>query len=708
VVTLAVVGNRLLEERRVRRPLGTRADETHLASDHVDQLGQLVERGAPEEHADPVPTAIVDPAGCAACLEDLDVLQIVVPTRAPHRPKLDHLETAPTTTDTRLTKQHGTTECSRDRDGRPEQQRQQGREREDGKNTIEAVFQPQGRDSRGDRSAAGTLALRLDNDCLHSSHAEYLVYPASWANLSRTVAAVLPSSEPPIRAAEVVGALSLATDLGTGQPLEHALRTAVLAVRLGELAGASAQELVDTYYVALLHASGCTSNGHEATQVFGEDIEHRAAFFLIDPANPAEVLAFYNAYVGAGRPPEVRTTMIEAVIADAGVRAREGFAAMCEVAQRFAGWLDLGSSIQASLEYVFARWDGRGFPDARGDAIPLPMRLLHVARDISLFLSASGPDEARAVIERRTGAAYEPRLAELAVRNFGDLLSGLDETRMWEQAMEIEPFPQIRIAGARVDAAFMAIATLTGLKSPWLREHSTGVAELAEAAAWRMGLPAPSVALVRRAALAHDLGRVGVSNAIWEKPGPLGFGEWERVRLHPHFSERAFAQSAVLAPIGILAGSHHERLDGSGYHRGTRGPALDQAARILAAADCYAAMREARPYRAALDAPAAETELMREVEDGRLDADAVDAVLAAAGHRVRQRPRELPAGLTERELEVLLVLVRGGSNQQIADDLGISAKTVGSHVEHVYQKAGVRSRAAATVWAFEQDLVRAG
>ena len=528
------------------------------------------------------------------------------------------------------------------------------------------------------------------------------------AGVPGAVEGVLPSGERPIRAAEVVGALSLATDLGTGQPLEHALRTAVLAVRLGELAGASAQELADTYYVALLHASGCTSNGHEALQVYDDDIAHRAAFFLIDMTNPAEVLAFYRANIGAGRPPDVRDALVEEAIANAGPRAREGFATMCEVAQRFAAWLDLGSDIQAALEYVFARWDGKGFPNVSGDALPLPMRLLHVARDISLFLSAAGPDEARAVIERRAGAAYEPRLAELATRNFGDLMAELDEARMWEQAIETEPFPQRWIAGEKVDAAFTAIATLTGLKTPWLREHSTSVADLAEAAAWRMGLPAASVTLVRRAALAHDVGRVGVSNAIWEKPGPLGFGEWERVRLHPHFTERAFAQSTVLAPIGILAGSHHERLDGSGYHRGTRGPALDQPARILAAADCYGAMREARPYRPALDAPAAEAELLREAKEGRLDPEAVDAVLNAGGHRVRQRPRERPAGLTERELEVLLVLVRGESNQAIAEDLGISARTVGHHVQHVYQKAGVRTRAAATVWAFEHDLVRTG
>jgi HD-GYP domain-containing protein (c-di-GMP phosphodiesterase class II) len=519
------------------------------------------------------------------------------------------------------------------------------------------------------------------------------------------IAAVLPVDERPIRAAEVVGALSLATDLGTGQPLEHALRSAVLAVRLGELAGASARDLADTYYVALLHASGCTSNGHEATLLYGDDIEHRAAFFLVDTTDRAEVLAFYDAHVGAGRPEEVRAALIEDAIANAGPRARDAFAAMCEVAQRFAGWLDLGSSVQSALLYVFARWDGRGFPDTGGDEIPLPMRLLHVARDISLFLSAAGPEDARAVVVRRAGAAYDPRLADLAVQNFDELLAGLDEPRMWEQALDIEPFPQVWIRGEKVDAAFMAIAALTGLKSPWLREHATRVADIAEAAAWRLGLPLATVVQLRRAALAHDLGRVGVSNAIWEKPGPLGFGEWERVRLHSHYTERAFAQSHDLAPIGVLAGSHHERLDGSGYHRGTRGPGLDQAARILAAADCYAAMREPRPHRPALTATAAETQLTQEAEQGRLDHDAVDAVLAAAGHHVPQRPRELPSGLTRRELEILLVLVRGKSNKEIADDLLISVKTVGNHVQHLYEKTGVRSRAAATVWAFEHDLV---
>jgi HD-GYP domain-containing protein (c-di-GMP phosphodiesterase class II) len=510
-----------------------------------------------------------------------------------------------------------------------------------------------------------------------------------------------------IRTAELVGVLSIATDLGTGQPLEHALRSAMLSVRLGELAGASAEELADTYYVALLHASGCTSNGHEATQLFGEDIAHRAAFYLVDPTNPAEVLDFYRTNVGFGRPPEVRSRLIEAAIAGAAPRAREAFATMCEVAQLFAGWLGLSGEVQAALEYVFARWDGRGFPDVAGDEIPLPMRLLHVARDASLFLSARGPDEARRVIEDRAGTAYEPRLVELLAANFDELLAELDETRIWEIALECEPPPRKWIPGDEVDAAFGAFAAITGLKSPWLREHSTGVADLAEAAAWRLGVDDESVAVIRRAALAHDLGRVGVSNAIWEKPGPLGFGEWERVRLHPHFTERAFAQSPELAPLGLVAGAHHERLDGSGYHRGSRAPALDQPARILAAADCYSAMREARSYRPALDAAAAEAELLREAKEGRLDPEAVDAVLTSAGHLVPTRPAERPAGLTPRELEVLLAVARGQSDQAIGDVLGISVKTVGHHVQHIYGKAGVRSRAAATVWAFEHDLLQA-
>ncbi|HUA69687.1 MAG TPA: HD domain-containing phosphohydrolase, partial [Solirubrobacteraceae bacterium] len=341
------------------------------------------------------------------------------------------------------------------------------------------------------------------------------------------------------------------------------------------------------------------------------------------------------------------------------------------------------------------------------EEIPLSIRLLHVAKDASLFISAAGTERACAVLQERSGAAYEPRLADLAVANLAVMLAELDDTQMWDYALAIEPSPPVWLHGEAIDAGFAAIAAITGLKTPWLREHSIAVADLAEAAAWRAGFDEEAVTLVRRAALAHDLGRVGVPNSIWEKPAALAFGEWERVRLHAHYTERAFAQSPALARVGQMAGAHHERCDGSGYHRGARSPDLDPAACILAAADCYVAMREARPHRPALDASSAEAELLRDATEGRLEQEAVNAVLNAAGHHVSKRPRELPAGLTPRELEVLLALVRGASNQAIADALGISVKTVGHHVQHIYEKAGVRTRAAATMWAFEHELVHA-
>src|SRR5689334_16930260 len=418
--------------------------------------------------------------------------------------------------------------------------------------------------------------------------------------------------EAPVRAAEVIGAMSMATDLGTGQPLEHALRTAIIAVRLGELAELSPPELVDAYYISLLHSFGCTSDAPEQTELFGDDIEPRAKFALIDGGDPEEVGAFLTEVVGQGRPPEVREAMVAHALENALEIARSTFALHCEVAQRFAGWLGFGPGVIENLAYVFERWDGNGFPGAAaGEAIGLPARVLHVARDISVFLSAEGRDRACEVIEHRAGGAYDPRLAALATGNLDELLDGLDDAVICEQAIAAEPPPQRWMTGDEIDAAFRVVGTFIDLKSYWLRGHAEGTSQLAEAAAWRLGLPQDEVRMVRRAALALDLGRVAVSNAIWEKPGPFGLSDWERVQLHPYFTERSFAHAPALARIGELASAHHERLDGAGYHRKTPAPALGRPARILAAADSYQAMRERRPHRPALDTEAAESEMLR-------------------------------------------------------------------------------------------------
>ena len=234
--------------------------------------------------------------------------------------------------------------------------------------------------------------------------------------------------------------------------------------------------------------------------------------------------------------------------------------------------------------------------------------------------------------------------------------------------------------------------------------HAQGVAELATEAARLYGLPEAEATTLRRAALVHDIGRLGVSNAIWDKRGPLTHPEMERVRLHAYLSERMLAFSERLAPLGAIAVQHHERLDGSGYPRGLTAESITPQGRLLAAADVYHALTETRPHRAARAPDEARAELRAEVSAGRLDGDAADAVLRAAGHRVRRR-REWPAGLTPREVEVLRLLARGLSNKEIAEQLVISRKTAGSHIEHIYAKIGASNRARASLFAMKHGLM---
>ena len=230
--------------------------------------------------------------------------------------------------------------------------------------------------------------------------------------------------------------------------------------------------------------------------------------------------------------------------------------------------------------------------------------------------------------------------------------------------------------------------------------------ELAGAAARRCGIDAADARAIRRAGFLHDLGRVAVHARIWQKQGPLTADEWEQVRLHPYHTERVLSRSPFFSALCDVACAHHERLDGSGYHRGASGPALGLPARLLAAADAYHAMSEPRPHRPPHPPERAASILAEEVSAGRLDPHAVTAVLEAAGQRA---PRlERPAGLTERELEVVALLARGLQTKQVARELGISTKTADRHIQNAYRKVGVSSRAAATLFAMEHGLVAWG
>jgi HD-GYP domain-containing protein (c-di-GMP phosphodiesterase class II) len=246
------------------------------------------------------------------------------------------------------------------------------------------------------------------------------------------------------------------------------------------------------------------------------------------------------------------------------------------------------------------------------------------------------------------------------------------------------------------------MAHFTDLKCRFTRSHSTGVSTLAGAAARRLGLGGQVERAIARAGLVHDVGRVAVSAVIWDKAGPLTDTERERIRLHSYVGERVLARSPALAGVAEISTLAHERLDGAGYHRRLGAASCGTPARVLAAADVYQAMRETRPHRAALDADRAAAELSAMAKRGELCPEAVAAVLGSAGHAVRAPAR--PSGLTDRELEVLRLLVQGLTNKQIAAALDISTKTAGHHVQHVLEKLGVTTRAGATMLAMKAGI----
>jgi HD-GYP domain-containing protein (c-di-GMP phosphodiesterase class II) len=268
----------------------------------------------------------------------------------------------------------------------------------------------------------------------------------------------------------------------------------------------------------------------------------------------------------------------------------------------------------------------------------------------------------------------------------------------------LDPQRAQRLAGEAMDEALRVVADFADLQSTFLVGHSSGVAELAKAAAARMRLPTGDIDDVFRAALVHDLGRIGVSAGVWSKPGPLTAGEWEGVRLHPYHTDRVICRAPFLARLSAIASMHHERMDGSGYFRGAGATQLPPAARVLAAADVFHAMTEPRPHRPAMTPDQAGREVQQEVRAGRLDREAVDAVMEAAGRRVARR-KEFAAGLTAREVEVLRLLARGMPIKAIGSKLVISPKTVDNHIQSIYAKAGVTTRAAATVFAMQHGLL---
>jgi HD-GYP domain-containing protein (c-di-GMP phosphodiesterase class II) len=507
-----------------------------------------------------------------------------------------------------------------------------------------------------------------------------------------------------VRLAELVAALSLGVDLGFGQPMEHVLRQCMIALRLAECAGVNETGRSVVYYTALLVNVGCHSDAHEQAKWFGDDIAMRSTKYDHELGTVGGMLAMLR-MVGSGNPP-LHRFRVGLEFAVSGHRDLNGMVAHhSALARGLAERLGLSKAVQEAVGAAYEQWDGKGWPgNLKGSDIPVASRLAQIGEFTEVAHRIGGVGSAVALAGKRAGSQFDPDLAATFCSHAETILDGLDAGETWQAVIGAEPSLGLCLNDSEFDAALMAVADFVDLKSPYTLGHARMVSELAAVAGADVGLAESEIQTLRRAGTVHGLGRLGVSNAIWDKSGPLGAGEWERIRMHPYLTERMLYQSAPLAPIGAVAVQLRERLDGSGYPRGLSGAAIPMAARVLSAADAYQSMCELRPHRAALEPEAAAKELRAEVKAGRMDGDAVESVLGSAGHRVARR-REGPGGLTAREVDVLRLVSRGLSSKEIGARLVISPKTARNHIEHIYVKIGVSNRAGASLFAVQHGLL---
>jgi HD-GYP domain-containing protein (c-di-GMP phosphodiesterase class II) len=508
------------------------------------------------------------------------------------------------------------------------------------------------------------------------------------------------------RLAELVAALSLGVDLGFGQPMEHVLRQCMIALRLAEQIGLDEQQRSVVYYTALLVNVGCHSDAHEQAKWFGDDIAMKSGKYDHELGSVAGALAMLR-LVGSGNPP-LHRFRVGVEFAVSGHRDFDGMIVQhARLARGLAEQLSLPAAVQQAVGAAYEQWDGKGWPgELKGEDVPIASRLASIGEFTEVAHRIGGTGAAVALVEKRAGSQFDPALAESFCSGAQAILSGLEAGETWDAVIRAEPALGVFLTDAQFDTALLAIADFVDLKSPFTLGHARAVSDLAAAAGTTVGLSPPEVAVLRRAGVVHGLGRLGVSNAIWDKRGPLGTGEWERVRMHPYLTERMLRQSSALAPLGAIAVQLRERLDGSGYPRGLSGGSIPLAARVLGSADAYQAMCEPRPHREARGPDEAARLLRAEVKAARMDGDVVEAVLACAGHRAARR-REGPAGLTAREIDVLRLVARGLSSKDVARRLVISPKTARNHIEHIYVKIGVSNRAAAGLFAIQHGLLPA-
>ncbi len=489
--------------------------------------------------------------------------------------------------------------------------------------------------------------------------------------------------------------------------MEHMLRASLIATRIADLMGLDAQQRATVYYANLVGWIGCHADSHELSALFGDDIAWRADTYAVDMTG-LPFLRLMVSHVGRGLPGWERGIRSAAFVFTARNQVAKLIHSHCSSAGVLSDRMGLDRQVAEALTYIFERWDGGGMPNgARGDDIPAEIHIVHLADVVEVHLRRGGLPAAVDVVRSRRGTQFSPAVADVFERDGAAIVDGILEMDVWTAALAQAPDRDRTLDDNEIDKLLGAIADFVDLKCPCSPGHSRGVGDLAAAAARHLRMPVADVTRLYRAGLVHGLGRLGVSNQIWEKKGPLSTAEWERLRMYPYLTGRILSRVGGLESVVSLATQHEERIDGSGFPRGLAGAELTGQDRLLAAAVAYHQLLEPRPNEPALDAEGAAARLRQEARAGRLDAESVNAVLAAAGHRASRRT-PWSAGLTAREVEVLRLVAQGRSNREIAAELFIAEKTARNHVERVYAKLGVNNRTQATLAAIDRGFAGSG
>lgn len=516
------------------------------------------------------------------------------------------------------------------------------------------------------------------------------------------------------RVADVLGAFTYASDLAFGLRFEDGLRACYIAMRLADRLNLALADRKTVYYTSLLKDAGCTCWTSQLADFWaGDEMEARRELLIYGAGSDIKRFApWMLRYVGTGLTLPARVARIGDVFFNSKSFLHEGFLTVCEVNARIARRLGMDEPIQEAIQAMFERWDGKGVPHGlKGERTPLAARIIAGCFYFVPLKDLGGRDAARRFATESRGGLLDPGIVDafLALADEDSFWEELEDAAIWERVRALEPGPVAFSSGpGYLDDVANAFADFVDLKSPHAAAHSRRVAALAEDVAKAVGCPETDVVWVRRAALMHDLGLVAApSFALGRPESELTESEREQIRLHPYHGERLLSRVPSLAPAAGLVGAHHERLDGQGFYRGIRGPAIPLGSRIIATVDVFDELTHDRPGKPAVSEGAAMTTI--EMQSGvAFDSAIVNALrtcLEHRGGRQAAKRQSWPAGLTGREVEVLRLAARGLTRKQMAAQLIITEVTVRHHLEHIYNKIDVTTRVGASMFAMESGLI---